>query len=209
MGADAAMSLQNIVLWLVLALVLSIAGMTFAAPAHLKLAHILLAGAAAGGLIQVSLVVNMPYWRGLAGGERSDDATIDAARRNARLIAIVYMWGAVALMAIYYLTRLNWYHAWQYAAGMALISAGIFAYVHVLGRQGSLLRQPVALQLVEALTALQVIAAAGGLGFLLGTGKLMTRKDDWAANDVFLMGGLAIIVLSVHALLSQQRLRRR
>lgn len=203
------MSLQNIISWLVLALVLSVVGMAFTTQANLKLAHILMAGAAAGGLMQVSLVVNLPYWRSVAGSEGSNDAKVDAARRNARLIAIVYLWGAVTLIAIYYLTKLNWYHAWQYAAGMALISAGIFAYVHVLARQGSVLRQPLALQLVEALTALQVIAAAGGLGFLLGTGKLMTRKDDWAANDVFLMGGLAIIVLSVHALLSQQRLRRR
>jgi hypothetical protein len=203
------MSLQNIISWLVLALILSVVGMAFATQTNLKLAHILMAGAAAGGLMQVSLVVNLPYWRGVVGSEGSDDARVDAARRNARLIAIVYVWGAVALIAIYYLTRLSWYHAWQYAAGMALIAAGILAYVHVLGRQGSLLRQPFALQLVEALTALQVIVAAGGLGFLLGTGKLMTRKDDWAANDVFLMGGLAIIVLSVHALLSQQCLRRR
>lgn len=203
------MSLRYIVSWLVLALALSIAGMGFAAQADLKFAHILMAAAAAGGLIQVSLVVNLPDWRGLTQSDSPNDIAINATRVNARLIALAYTWAAVALLVIYYLTRLNWYHAWQYAAGMALIAAAIFTYRHLLGQPDSMLRRPFALRLAEALTALQVMAAAGGLGFLLGTGKLMTRKDDWAANDVFLLGGLAIVVLSIHALISQQRLRRR
>ena len=33
------------------------------------------------------------------------------------------------------------------------------------------------------------LAALGGLGFLLGSGKLATAKGDWAANHVFLAGG--------------------
>lgn len=202
------MLLKNIVTWLVLALALSVVGMAIAAHHDLRLAHILLAAAAAGGLMQVSLVLNLPHWRKQADVRRRGDAVVAAAQRNARLIAIAYAWGAAALLAIYYLTRLNWYHAWQYAAGMALIAAGIAGYVALLGRPAGVLRKPPALRLAEALTALQVLAAAGGLGFLLGTGKLMTRKDDWAANDVFLLGGLAIVVLSIHALISQQRLRR-
>ena len=202
------MSRRKITACLLLALAFSVVGMGFAAQSNLKLAHILMAAAAAGSLIQISLIVNLEYWRDLSTADDPAVKAVDAAKRNAILIASAYAWGGIALAVVYYATRLYWYHAWQYAAGMGLIAAGVFAYSYLVGRPDSILQQPAALRLAEAATALQILAAAAGLGFLLGTGKLMTRKDDWAANDVFLLGGLAIVVLSIHAVFAQRRLRR-
>jgi hypothetical protein len=58
------------------------------------------------------------------------------------------------------------------------------------------------------MTLLHAAAAAGGLVYLIGTGKLETLKGDWAANNVFLMGGLAILTISLIAALAQWRLTK-
>jgi hypothetical protein len=57
------------------------------------------------------------------------------------------------------------------------------------------------------LTVLHGLAALCALVYLIGTGKLATAKDDWAANDVFLFGGIAILALCVIAAVTQARLK--
>ncbi len=47
---------------------------------------------------------------------------------------------------------------------------------------------------------LQGFAAGTGISWLIGSGKLATVKGDWAANDVFLAGGVAILCLSAMAI---------
>ena len=58
------------------------------------------------------------------------------------------------------------------------------------------------------LTTVQGVAALVGLVFLLGSGKMGTPRDDWAANYIFLFGGLAIVGLSAIAVITQRRLLR-
>jgi hypothetical protein len=57
-----------------------------------------------------------------------------------------------------------------------------------------------------ALTLAHGFAALAGLAFLIGSGKLSTLKDDWAANHVFLFGATGILVLCIIAGISQRRL---
>ena len=84
----------------------------------------------------------------------------------------------------------------------------IMTYVHLLARDGSPLRTPKSLRLAAWLAGLHGGAAIVGLGFLLGSGKMLSRKTDWAANHVFLAGGLAIIGLSALAVLTHFRLEQ-
>ena len=81
---------------------------------------------------------------------------------------------------------------------MALFAAALIYYVWRLGER------PVMPPLL--LTILHGAAAFCGLVFLIGSGKLATRKDDWVANDVFLFGGLAILAICIFTAITQARI---
>jgi hypothetical protein len=199
------MPLRHQVPWLLTAMVASVTAMV--SGAHARLPTMTLAAAAlfALALIAVAVQINRPLW----GGQTEPDTThtVHAVRRNARLMALGYIWGAAALFAVYGFSGLRWQHAWQYGLAMTIIAAGIILYVHDLGRAGSARRSQRALDIGLQLTIAQALGALFGLGFLLASGKLAGIKGDWAANQIFLNGGVAVAVLSAIAAYTQYRLR--
>ena len=52
---------------------------------------------------------------------------------------------------------------------------------------------------------MQAAAVAAALAYLVGSGKLQTAKADWAANHVFIAGGVAIVLISIVSLLAHRR----
>ncbi len=160
-------------------------------------------------IIDTAFAINRPIWSNAAAAMRDDpEAQLHASRRNARLMAMVYGWGALALFAIYALTELWWFHSWQYGAAMALIAAALLGFVHVLGDEESLFRSQVSLDVSAMLAMAQAAAAAVALGMLIGSGKVGSIKADWPANHVFLAGGLALVVISAIAAITHFKLRR-
>lgn len=155
-------------------------------------------------VLMSALRVNLPSWNG---------ATLSSDGRswgwNNSLLAITtYGWGAAAMFSIYGLSDLNWRHWWQYGAAMALLALIAFGCAHVLlGRSD---KQPTqsALKTLARMTLLQGIAAIAGLAYMIGSGALDTVKDDWAANHVFLAGGITITLLSLFSWLTYRRLLR-
>jgi hypothetical protein len=158
-------------------------------------------------IVVIGWWVNRPCWS-LDRTKPSESAALMTARRNARLMAITYAWGAIAMLAAYTLTGLRWYHAWQYGLAMALIALLLFLYAVAVGREDSRLRQPSFLLGALQLATVQGAAAVGGVLFLIGSGKLVRLKADWAANHIFLAGGLAIASLSALTVVTQRRLRK-
>jgi len=124
-----------------------------------------------------------------------------AAHINARSLASVFVWGALAIGAGYGLTELHWQHWWQYALAMLLLAimTGIIAE---RGRRG--LSSDAELDLLTWVTAIQAVAAMVGLAFLIGSGKLWAGKPDWLANHVFLAGGVAVAAISIIAVWAQR-----
>ncbi|MGE8941699.1 hypothetical protein ACO2I3_07290 [Leptospira interrogans] len=198
------MSFQRVAPWLILALCLSVAVIVLGAGRGAQM----LVGASAGLFALVVLVVglraNQPLW---SEEQTTDEAAVEAARFNAWLMAIAFVWGAVAMFAVYTLSGLRWQHGWQYGAGMALLGAFAYVFGVLLDRAGPGARRPV-LQRGLQLTMLQGVAAVAGLVFLIGSGKLETFRPDWAANQIFLFGGLAIVGLSAIAVITQRKLMR-
>lgn len=143
-----------------------------------------------------ALIINVPFWRSREQ-QASGQVAASVVRRNARLAALIYTWGAAALFAVYSLSPLWWRHAWQYGAAMAVIAAGIAVYVYWSNKSDPPHRLPL------RLTVLHALAAGGGLAYLIGSDKLATIKSDWAANEVFLWGGIGIVVLCLIAGVSQ------
>jgi hypothetical protein len=203
------MSLQRLMPWICAALGASVAVMV----AGTRLGRPELSAAAAGlfalSMVAIGWLVNRPLWRLDSASVTMNAAPAVAARRNARLMAITYAWGAAAMLAAYTLTGLRWYHAWQYGLAMTLLAALLFLYAIDIGREGSRLRQPPFLLGALSLTVVQGAGALVGALFLIVSGKLATPRPDWAANHIFFAGGLAIAALSAIAAITQGKLARR
>mgnify|MGYP001351663660 CR=1 FL=1 len=199
------MPLTNLLPWILTAIAASIAAMVSGIAAGLPALPWTAAGLYVCALVAVALDVNRPWWN-QPGSAPDDDAAVSAAIRNARLMMLGYIWGSLALIFIYRLTGLRWQHGFQYAAGMALIAWLIIVYVHFLARHGSILRSPRGLLLATRLTLAHAAAALAGITFLLASGKIHSAKGDWAANQVFLAGGIAVIALSLISAYTQFRL---
>ncbi len=191
------MSLRPLLPWLLLAGALSIAAMVLGAGRGDKVNPALAAGLFAAAAIGAALWINAPFWGRAAAAGSSGIKT--ALVCNVWIAAFVYAWGAIALFAVYSLSDLFWRHSWQYGLGAALFAVGVSLYANSLDRETSTALPPL------YLTALHGAAAAGGLIYLVGTDKLDTHRGDWAANDVFLAGGIAIVVLCLIAAITQMR----
>jgi hypothetical protein len=151
---------------------------------------------------------NAPFWS--PDPEDPQDATIAlCVRRNTLLAALVYAWGAAAVLAIYSLSGLNWRHWWQYGAAMALVSIGVFIYAHLLTDEHGAYRTPKALNALMGLTVVQGLAVSVVIVYLVGWGKLVTQRSDWAANYVFVTGSVTLAVLSAISVLTYLRLKGR
>jgi hypothetical protein len=189
------MPLRQLVPLLALLLVASVAAMVYGAGADDRMLTAVAAGLYATAVVAAGLWINLVTESDTRKGP-------GLMRRNARLAALVYAWGGAAMLAVYSIGGLKWRHWWQYGLAMALVAVLLMAYAHRAGKISQPRMPPL------ALTALHGAAAAGGLVYLLAAGKLATTKEDWAANDIFLFGGLAIVALCLIAGVKQSRRSR-
>lgn len=185
-------------LWLVLTGAISVAamvaGIVIGNPALSVLAGAMFAAVAA-----------FVGWRFAAPGH---DPEIDGhalAARFARLIAATWAWCGTAMLACYYLTELSWQHAWQYGAAMLLIASLVWRYARERVQPGARVTSEPLVAAARWMTRLQGLAALAGVVILALSGKLEAGNRDWAANIVFVAGGLTIFSLSMAALRAERR----
>jgi hypothetical protein len=189
--------------WLLLAGALSIAAMVFGAGRGDQFNPALAAGLFSAAAIAAALWINAPLWFPRPPG--ADRSRIKVALAcNIWLAALIYAWGAIALFAVYSLSDLVWRHSWQYGLGAGLFAVGVSYYANRMDQAADDVPLP-----SLYLTALHGFTAAGGLLYLIVTGKLATHKGDWAANDVFLAGGIAVVTLCVITAITQIRVSTR
>lgn len=159
--------------------------------------------------IEIAVGANRAFVANAKGAlEENANAPLVASQQNARLMAVVYAWGAFAISAIYGLTELWWFHSWQYGSAMGLTAAALLGFAYLLGDRDSHFRSALSLDVSALLAMAQALGAAIGIGFLVASGKLLSEKPDWPANHVFLAGGLALIFISVTSTITHLRLRR-
>jgi hypothetical protein len=89
-------------------------------------------------------------------------------------------------------------------AGAMSANTGL-TYARARGQAGSRLAAPDAATTMRGVTALQGIAALIAVAALLLSGKVEAHERDWAANVVFIAGGLAVFALSAMAVLAERR----
>jgi hypothetical protein len=183
--------------------------MALTAAADRRTESALAAGIFAVVLINTALRSNTPLWRSSPSAAAANVTPRDAFRQSALLVMLAYLWSALAFYAIYLGTHIRWQHGWEYGSAALLIAAGHAVYLWQTADPNSWLSSPRALAGAAWLATLQAIAIACGLIWLLASGKLMTLKGDWAANQIFLAGGVAIMCLSIIAVRTHAVLRRR
>ncbi len=159
-------------------------------------------------MLFVALRLNVPFW-GSSPPATDEPAPVHCAQHNAVLAALVYSWGAIAMLAIYSLTALSWRHWWQYGAAMLFVAGAIFVYALLLSAGHKSYRSPRALNFLMGLTAVQGIAVVIVILWLLLSGKIYTLRGDWAANEIFFGGAAMLAVLSSLAILTHRKLTRR
>lgn len=130
-----------------------------------------------------------------------------SAARFARLIAATWAWAGLAMLACYYLTDLSWQHAWQYGAGMLIVAGLVWRYAEARTKPGSRFADATWVAAARWMTRMQGFAALAGVTILALSDKLDPNKQDWAANIVFVAGGLTIYALSMAALRAERRRR--
>lgn len=197
-------SLRPLLPWLLMASALSITMMVLGAGRGDQFLPSLAAGLLVALVVGTGLGINAPLWSKTTGAaaQQGGHASIrEALRCNVWLAALVYAWGASALFAVYSLSDLTWRHAFQYGSGAALFASCIGIYGLRLGRSNNLSVPPL------LLTAIHGLAVAIALSYLIGADKLTTAKGDWAANEVFLWGGFALIALCLMSAVTQTRIR--
>lgn len=154
-----------------------------------------------------AMVASVVGWRFV--NLRAESENLDAlAARYAWLMSITWAWSGAAMLACYYLTDLSWQHAWQYGAGMLLIAGGVARYAQARMAPGSRFAVPDMVSAASLATLAQGVAALAGVVILALSGKLDAAKQDWAANVVFVAGGLAIFAVSMAARRAERQHQR-
>jgi len=191
------------------------AAMVLTAGAEMHIAHMALSAIMALILAFAALSENQ---KAVASGATASEI----AASNARYMGLVWSWGALVL-AITYGLLLVWREWWQFLIAFILIACLCLFFSLILkdeassGDDGGIddggSRGPeddAILKLAHYLSIAQLIGAVVAMIGLLVDGKMtrfMTpRYTDWAANNVFFFGALALAIISYLSLRANSRL---
>ena len=140
------------------------------------------------------------------------ESSASIASSNARYMGLVWTWGALSLFLTYnfVLSWREWFPffvAFVTAAGLCLFFAATLNKDEAAGE-----RDPIMKTIGHYLTIAQVIGMVVVMAGLLLDGK-MTRFvkarpgwEDWAANNIFFFGAMALAAIGTQSLLSSRKL---
>lgn len=139
-----------------------------------------------------------------------DISARSALASNSRLMALVYGWGAFAMQGLYFtpLTGLRWQHGWQYAVVLLFMACAAWGHGDQLA-WSSADRQHLLMRFALPLAIFQALAGGFGVTFLALSGKLVTERSDWAANQVFFFVALMVTILAALTVRTHAHLSRR
>jgi hypothetical protein len=193
--------------WLLLTLGAALLAMIFAAGSVRKTESAIAAGVFALVLIATAVRSQSPLWPRTA--PNAEVTPRSALLQTVRLIMLAYLWCGVAFLAIYLGTNVCWQHGWEYGTAMLVIAVGHAYYLSRLADPNDSYSTPAAIEQAIRIASYQAILIGLSLIWLIGSGKLSSLKGDWAANQLFLAGGFAImclcgIMIKTNAVLSER-----
>lgn len=177
---------------------LGISGAVATVAADQRIANLVFAGVTA----LLFAFEGMLALRKLAGQGASETRLAEA---SATRMGLVWTWGAVSLVVIY-LGLLSWREWWHFFIGFAVAAVASFALASALrrdeaagGGDGTMLK------LGRLLAMGQLGGMAAAVIGLVVDGKVTrfqnpVKYPDWAGNNLFLFGAVALAALSLAAL---------
>lgn len=192
--------MASMLIWLPV-VVASLAVMAVAAGGRAVYLHVVTAAIVALTLALVAVRENR-----LAAARGVSEAGI--AGLNARIMGIVWTWGALVMLITYGVVGLQW-KEWLHFFLALVAAAGLsLGFAILLDRDAAAKSGDRTLvQLARTLAKVQLVAMVIVMLGLLIDGKmwrfLNPRHGDWAANNVFFFGALAIAAISLVALRAQ------
>lgn len=129
------------------------------------------------------------------------------AAATARHFAWVWLWGGLAILLTYTLIiDRRWPEWWQFAAGFTLAGVMSLFFARGLARDASAGKADEGmLKAGRWLTIAQMVGVIAALATMFIEGKYprSTSYADWAGINIFMFGGLAIVLISINALREQ------
>ena len=127
---------------------------------------------------------------------------------TALYMALVWLWGATALLLVYTLV-LDWREWWHFCVGFTLAGGLSLGFSALLGKDADAGRDDeTMLKLGRNLAIAQFVAMLVTIvGLFIDPDKefLFIKEDDWAGNGIFLLGAIALALLSGHALITAKK----
>jgi len=124
---------------------------------------------------------------------------------SARYMGYVWVWGALGLLISYGLGIVHWHEWLHFFLGFAAAGAAALFFANLLQRDADAGKTDEAILKISRYLA--YIQFFGMLAIMIGliidgkmTRFLVPRHGDWAANNIFFFGSMALAAISAYAL---------
>ena len=193
--------MQAVLLWM-MGLAIALCAIVLSAGARMPLVHMAMTGTIS---LIIALQAIQEHRRLTARGETETAIAASTARH----MGFVWVWGALGLM-VTYLFILDWREWWPFFLGLAVAAGLCLGYAILLEKEIETGRHDAGLlSFGRGMTIAQLVGMVITVVGLLVDGKmtryLNPRHLDWAANNIFFFGAIAIAAISAHALLATKR----
>lgn len=188
--------MASMIIWM-LGIALGIAVLVLSAAAGQPLLH--MAVSALISLVIAWLAIRENRTLTAAGAAK---ATV--ASSTARHMGFVWVWGALSLLVTYYFI-LKWHEWLHFFSAFAIAGALCLFIANTLDRDTLAGREDETMMTVARyLTIVQLVGMVATVIGLIVDGKmtrfLTPRFTDWAANNIFFFGAVALAAISLNAL---------
>ena len=194
--------MSSLIVWM-LALTVSLCATILSAAAGVPHVHM-----AVTGIVTLAIaIVAVQAHRGLASTNASRSAL---AASTARFIGLVWLWAGIAIVFTYNFVFAHW-HEWpQFSAGLMIIGCMCMTLSVMFQRDADEGRDDESiLKVSRLLNVIQIVGMLIAAIGLVADHKFdfgaSTARVDWAANNIFFFGALAIACIGVHAIAAEQK----
>lgn len=135
-------------------------------------------------------------------------STPTIAASTARHMGFVWVWGALSLLVTYFFI-LRWHEWFHFFLGFAVAGALCLFIAGTLDRDGASGREdPTMMKIARYLTIAQLVGMVITVIGLIVDGKMTRyqtpRFTDWAANNIFFFGAIALAAMSANSLMTSK-----
>ncbi|MEW5963687.1 MAG: hypothetical protein AB1749_08980 [Pseudomonadota bacterium] len=197
--------MSSLVVWMLI-ITVGVCATILSAAAQMPVMHMTMTGL-------ISLVIALIAIRENRQLVESGASKNEIAASTARYMGLVWAWGAVALFVTYNFI-LQWKEWWHFFMAFAVLSVLCIFLANSIGRDENAGKEDKTILTVgRYLTVAQLVGMMVTVAGLLIDGKMVRyqtpRFTDWAANNIFFFGALALAAISFNALRARDEVAKR